>query len=142
MKEIIQYPDLSLKMKSERVLDINDYIKSIALELKYYINLGAPGISAVQLGYPIRFIALRFGNEVIFLVNPEITKRSSQTFTSYEGCLSLTKVGKIAVKRNKIVKVKGTSLEGKPVSYKGRDSFGIAIQHEVDHLDGKLINDN
>lgn len=141
-RSIKQYPDSILQMKSEEIQEINDNIKSIAKDLEEYIKKGPPGMAAVQLGELVRLIGLEFNNEIVFIVNPIITKFSKQTFTSTEGCLSIG-LGDYwyKVKRHKIITVRGKDLEGKEVKYKGRGLFAVAVQHEVDHLEGKLIND-
>lgn len=127
---------------SSKVEDIDDNVKDIAKDMREYLEKGIPGIAAVQLGETIRLIGLQFGKSIIFIVNPIITKSSKQTFDSIEGCLSIG-LGKYQhkVKRHKIITVKGKDLNNSEVKYKGRDIFSVAVQHEIDHLNGKLIND-
>jgi len=111
-------------------------------DMTYYLEKPyCAGLSAVQLGVPIRVIGAKRNYEIIFIVNPEISKHSNQTYRAHEGCLSIG-MGKVlyVVKRYKIVTVKGFDLNGKPVSYKSRDLFGAVLQHELDHLDGITIN--
>lgn len=101
-------------------------------------------IAAPQLGVSSRVIAFfpnhlyaeRDGIEI--LINPEITKaRKFLVFT--ETCLSIP--GKTyKVRRASSVKVKGLNLAGRPVSYKASGLFAQALQHEIDHLNGVLID--
>jgi len=141
MREIVQYPDIVLLKKASAVAAINDYVKSVASDLEYYVNrLGVPGIAAPQVNEPIRLISFQFGIDVISLVNPEITKVSDQTIMSEEQCLSLENVKGILVKRWKFITVVGRLLDGRSKKFDSRDLVGRALQHEIDHLNGVLIN--
>jgi len=140
MKSIIQYPNEILKLKAEPV---NEYtlIDSVIDDMKFYLKRdGSVGLAAPQLGESIRLIGVKYGSEIIFLLNPEIIKVSDKMFPSYEGCLSIDNgQSQFMVKRYKIVKVKALNLQFQLVTYKGRDLFGRVLQHEIDHLDGILI---
>ena len=140
MRSIVKFPDLRLKQTSKEITLPNSNIQSIISDMEYYLKSNAVGMAAIQLGEPIRLIGLRYGVERIFLINPKIVKKSAQTYFSIEGCLSLGE-NKYQVRRHKLIKVKAQTPDGKEVSYKGKDIFGAALQHEIDHLDGKLIND-
>jgi len=142
MREILQIPDLRLYRKSRIIISKEDIPKSLVEDMQYYMKKSCiPGIAAPQLGESIRLISVRSNEDIVFLVNPEIVKRSEQTFPSEEGCLSINR-GKssFVLRRNKIVKVKAKDLNMNEVTYKSRDLLGIALQHEIDHLDGILIN--
>lgn len=141
MRKIIQKPDRILYKVSIPVNCIDSYIKDIAKDMKRYLLLHRfLGISAPQLGELVRLIGIKRNEEILFVVNPIITKLSTQTFRVQEGCCSIGN-GKIPlwVTRYKIVKVAGLNLNGDHITYKGRELFGQVLQHEIDHLDGKLI---
>ena len=143
MRAIIQYPNPLLKEVSEPVRDIDSLVKDVAEEmLDCVAKPGIVGISAIQLGVKLRIIAVCSGVPIL-IINPAVTKASRQTYVSTEGCLSIDHGhSQYLVKRHKLVKVVGLNLLGDRVSYKGgADTFGAALQHEIDHLDGKLIND-
>lgn len=145
---ILQYPDPILLKKSRPVELPSDLpkVKELAEEMVPYVTKeGGFGLAAVQLSVPIRLIGIRYGIEALFLINPEIIWRSGKTYPSYEGCLSI-KFGKecYTVVRDRIVKVRGLRLNqdfepDRVATYKVRDILSRAVQHEVDHLDGKLI---
>lgn len=96
------------------------------------------GISAIQLGYPVRvFLA---GNHAQRFLNPRITSRSSITKADWEGCLSCP--GTTArVRRSHSIVIEYTDEEYKQIkrTFKGFDAR--VIQHEFDHLNGFLITD-
>ena len=143
MRKIIHTPNPILTQVAKPVKTVDGYIKELVVEMRRYLILHRiVGISAPQLGEGVRLIGVKRGQEVIFIVNPIFTKLSTQTFRVQEGCLSIGD-GKIPfwVVRHKIVKVKGFNLDGKYVIYKGRDLFGQVLQHEIDHLNGRLIGD-
>jgi len=99
------------------------------------------GLAAPQVGESLRLIV--GGREQLgwsfAIINPVITKRSSQIYRSREGCLSFP--GEIVVvERHKIVTVEGFDLNWRPVKIRrARDLLGACLQHEIDHLDGVCI---
>lgn len=94
------------------------------------------GLAANQVGILERLIIVG----VLEIINPRITKTSSQTFTSVEGCLSVP--GKrYKIKRHKIVTVEGFDRNWNPLKHKLRGLDAACVQHEIDHLDGITIAD-
>jgi peptide deformylase len=78
--------------------------------------------------------------ESFVLINPEIIKRSEQTLVNEEGCLSVP--GCYAkVDRHTQVTVRALDINGKPFELDGEELLAICIQHELDHLQGKLFVD-
>lgn len=100
------------------------------------------GLAAVQLGVPVRLIMVKSGSLYIFLVNPQVVKASKGVGLREEGCLSFYH-GKerYTFKRPKRVKVRYTNLFGIQRTIKAEGLFARILQHEIDHLDGKLIID-
>jgi len=141
MSVLLQYPNELLSKISEKVLVVDDEVKALIEIMRNSLDSGIPGISAVQLGIPLRIIAVRNGSDILTIINPIITKQSTQMFKSIEGCLSIGR-GKFGyeVLRHKQIKVIGVNEDMRLIVYKGRDAFGRVLQHEIDHLDGILIN--
>jgi len=141
MSILLQYPNELLSKVSKKVLVVDDEIKALIEIMRNSLDSGIPGISAVQLGLLLRIIVVRNGSDILTIINPIITKQSPQMFKSIEGCLSIGR-GKFGyiVPRHKQIKVLGVNADMKPMVYKGRDAFGRVLQHEIDHLDGILIN--
>jgi len=100
------------------------------------------GLAAVQLGVLARLIMVRYGEEYLFLANPEIIKLSPKTTIMREGCLSIGYGREYhPVPRSKRVKVRYMNIEGIQKTVKAEGTTAAALQHEIDHLDGKLIFD-
>ena len=152
MREIVKVPNPVLHKKSEPVGNIDGYIREVAGEMLAYLSgvsrVPCLGLAAVQLGELVRIIAI-MGNmyspdfrQPVIIINPEIVKRSPKMIESREGCLSIGDGTSIyVVKRYKLVKVIGLDLNGQRVAYKERGLPGFALQHEIDHLNGRLILD-
>lgn len=140
MKPILQYPEYEsvLRQRSDAVTK-NDY--ELISDMAEYKG-ECLGLSAVQLGVPVRLIMVKYGPEYIFLVNPEILKLSPQTWPFPEGCLSIKHGRELATfHRPKRVKVRYMDLEGNQRTIKAEGLTARALQHEIDHLEGRLIID-
>ena len=101
----------------------------------------APGIglAANQVGVPLQVAVIELEDRITELVNPEIVKASGEV-VDWEGCLSIP--GFVAeVARAAKVTVKARDRHGKALRVKGEDLFARALQHEIDHLNGKLYID-
>lgn len=101
----------------------------------------APGIglAAPQVGVLIRLILANIGEGLHVLINPKIVKKTgTQTFV--EGCLSVPGV-EAPVDRASFIKVKFMDMKGKPCEMTAEGLLATVIQHETDHLDGKLFID-
>lgn len=103
------------------------------------VELKGVGLSAPQVGYNLRLIIVQMENgEIQEMINPKITEFSDDLVTMEEGCLSIPD-HYIDIARPSIIKVKFQDANGK---YKRWVLDGIEariVQHEVDHLDGKLM---
>ncbi len=96
------------------------------------------GISAIQIGHPIRvFLA---GSPPQVFINPTILERSGYTKVDWEGCLSCPGAH-VRVRRAHSITLKYTDLEGKEIKRKFKGFDARVIQHEFDHLNGFLILD-
>lgn len=143
MKEVVQYPDPVLRRVSEPIKKIDGEVKELASELVRYINTpNCVGLSAVQLGVPIRVFAAKRGGEDIVMVNPEVIKLSQQIYHVSEGCTSIQQgATRYLVVRHKYIKITGLDLNGDRITFKAHGLFGEILQHESDHLEGKLVLD-
>ena len=103
------------------------------------------GLAAPQIGKNIRVIVLSRNNKTLFMINPQITKKSWARETEEEGCLSvLNDKGEIIyapVERHKKVNCIYIDEKGLKQKISGEKLFARAIQHEIDHLDGILFID-
>jgi len=111
----------------------------------------AAGLAAPQIGISKRIIAFRTRGfddkdpehrkeECEILVNPRITQRRGELVLAEEGCLSCPEI-RIEIARYPEIKVRAYDLEGRKVNKRYLDFAARVVQHEMDHLDGKLIVD-
>jgi peptide deformylase len=101
----------------------------------------APGIglAANQVGVPLQVAIIELEDELTEMINPEIVKSSGE-IVDWEGCLSIP--GFVAeIKRSAKVTVKARDRHGKEFRVKGEELFARALQHEIDHLNGRLYID-
>ena len=138
--KILRYPEAILTGVSRPVKRVG-YEERILLDNMLetmYLNQGV-GLAAPQVGVPRRAIVVDVGEGPICLVDPAIVKRSGRE-VGQEGCLSLPET-MVEVKRAAKIIYRGLDREGRPVESEAEGLLGRAIQHEIDHLDGKLIID-
>jgi peptide deformylase len=139
---IVKVPAPVLRTKTKKVRKIDASIAKLIDDMIETMH-DAPGVglAAPQIGVSLRICVIHVpGDEVVTLVNPEIVRRSGQRICDGEGCLSLPGY-KGAVPRAEKVVVKGLNRNGRPVRYHAEELFAEAIEHELDHLDGKLYFD-
>ncbi len=145
MLEILRYPDPTLKKISQPVGAITDdtiHLIRDMVETMY----AAPGIglAAPQVGWLQRIILLDLDYEnprknLITLINPEIHNTEGEIVWE-EGCLSVIDFT-AEVKRAKRVEVVGLDEKEKEVRVEGEGLLAVALQHEIDHINGKLFID-
>jgi peptide deformylase len=146
IRKIIIIPDAQLRLVSAPVASIDKSVRALAddmLETMY----DAPGIglAAIQIGVPQRLITIDLAkkeepkNPMVF-INPEILSSSDETSTYEEGCLSIPEYYE-EVERPASVKVRFTDLKGQLVEMDAEGLMATCIQHEIDHLNGKLFID-
>jgi peptide deformylase len=144
--EIVQYPHPALRYASRPITEIDDSLRA-TIRAMFDLMYAAKGIglAANQVAVPFRFFVLNLtadaeqkDKEQVF-INPEIIKRHSSV-EDEEGCLSIP--GLYAqVRRAKRIRVRAFDLDGNPVEYDAEELFSRAVQHEADHLEGKLFID-
>ena len=156
--EVLKFPDPRLRAKGQRVEKVTCEYKQLAqdmLDLMY--QAGGVGLAAVQVNKAIRLFVAdtktgsdRYREDMgvlesqiqqpLVFFNPEIQHLEGKV-TFKEGCLSFPSYY-AEVKRAEIVEVKAWDIEGRDFSIKTDGLLSICIQHEIDHLDGKLFIDH
>ena len=139
--KIITFPESVLRRKSIPV-ELLKHEDKVLLDnmLETMRASQGVGLAAPQVGILRRIIVLDAGEGVLQLVNPVITAKSGSE-VSEEGCLSMPGT-MVRVKRAKRITYKALDREGKPVEGKAEGLPARVIQHEIDHLDGRLIIDH
>ena len=101
----------------------------------------ALGLAANQVGKHFRMIAIDAPEFQGMMYNPEIIDRSEEIFNFKEGCLSMKGKFIDTNARSKTIKVKWQDKSGEYNEQEFNDLTSVVIQHEIDHLDGKLMSD-
>jgi len=107
---------------------------------KEMIRSGGVGLSGNQVGLDWRVFVAESDNIFFAVFNPKITKFSEEQEELEEGCLSVPKVF-IPLKRSYRVTLEGSDWNGKKIKLKASGVLARILQHETDHLNGKLILD-
>jgi peptide deformylase len=143
----LKYPHPVLRARSKPVSEINEEIRRIINDMTetMYASPNCVGIAAPQVGYPLRMFVMDVSRKMgpkknhglVALINPVIIYSEGEKLTR-EGCLSIPDfLGN--VKRAQIVIVRGLSPEGKEIEILSKGLEAIAVQHEIDHLEGVLF---
>ncbi|WP_077074053.1 peptide deformylase [Mailhella massiliensis] len=151
LRPVLQYPDPLLAKVSEPVAEINDEIRALAQDmLDTLTTVGGVGIAAPQIGVLKRVVIIDVSQEkndpdlpqdFKVFVNPVVTVLDPKGHEENEGCLSVPEL-RAKVKRPRRVALDALDLDGNPVHIEGEGYYGACMQHETDHLDGKLFIDH
>lgn len=135
---------LKTKTKFSNVEKEKENLQKLIEDMKDTLqSIGGLGLAANQLGRDESVCLVKFGEQTITMINPIITGREGETKISIEGCLSLPDISS-KVQRDEIVSVKFTNPDNNWQEEEIRVEFpnSVVVQHEVDHLNGKLMIDN
>lgn len=143
IKQILSFPDPRLRKKALLITEVTDKIRALAddmLETMY----AAPGIglAANQINVQKRIIVMDISEEKespLIFINPEIISKEGEREYE-EGCLSVPEAYEM-VTRADTVRVKALDRNGAPFELDADELLATCIQHEIDHLDGKLFVD-
>lgn len=157
--EVLKFPDPRLRKKGLPVKKVTPELKTLAADmLETMYSFKGIGLAAAQVNQQVRLIVLdtrprengRYKPEEmteleqaviqpLVIFNPTITAKEGKT-TYDEGCLSVPTYFETVERFNKI-SVKGFDIDGNPFAFETDGLLAICIQHEIDHLDGKLFID-
>lgn len=146
IRDILRYPHPTLRQPSREVAEVDDAARRVAADLvdTLYANAGAVGLAAPQIGVSLRIIAVDVSasgarDALRVLINPVVVEASRKKL-GREGCLSFpTYLANI--RRPTRVTVEALGLQGETQRIAARGLEAIALQHEIDHLDGVLLLD-
>ena len=141
---ILEFPDPRLRTVAKPVSEVTDEIRQLVkdmLETMY----AAPGIglAASQVDRHIRLLVLDISEDQSkpqVFINPTFEPISAETKAYDEGCLSIPGFYE-SVERPDLIRVSALDLQGQPQTTEADGLLSVCIQHEVDHLDGKLFVD-
>ena len=147
IKPIITVPNEVLKKISDPIGSIGESEKILVNDLfETMYNSNGIGLAAVQVGILKRILVIDVSTKEeeknpLSFINPVIKKISDETSVYEEGCLSIPDTF-IEIERPKICEVEYIDLDGKLKNIKCDGLLSTCLQHEINHLDGKLIIDN
>jgi peptide deformylase len=138
---ILRYPDPRLHTKAAKVTVVDDAIRQLAADMAETMY-EAPGIglAATQVNQHVQVIVIDVSEDksrLLTFINPELLERSGEC-EGEEGCLSVPGIYE-TVTRSERVKVRALGLDGKPFEMSADGLLAVCIQHEMDHLQGKVF---
>jgi peptide deformylase len=140
---ILTFPDPRLRNHAKPVERIDEEVRRI-VDAMFETMYAAPGIglAATQVNIPKRILVIDVSeehNQPLCFINPEILERSGEEQMD-EGCLSVPGFYE-PVTRAERVRVRALNRDGEPFELEADGLLAVCIQHEIDHLDGKLFVD-
>jgi peptide deformylase len=141
---ILEYPDPRLRTKAAPVERVDAGLVQVIDDM-FETMYAAPGIglAATQVDFHWRLVVMAVREDKskpLVFINPEIIERSG-SLEIEEGCLSVPGVFDTPTVRSEKVRVRALGRDGKPFELEADGLLAICIQHELDHLDGKLFVD-
>ena len=149
LRPILIHPDPRLKKVCDPVPDITDSIRALSQDmLDTMYNAPGIGLAAPQIGVNARLLVMDCAKrddeaappEPMVLINPQIVQSSEELSEYEEGCLSIPDVY-AQVTRPKDVRVSYLDQDGNPQERDFEGIWSVCVQHEIDHLNGKLFID-
>ncbi len=142
--DIVLYPDEGLRDVCQPIPEMTDELDKLIDDM-FYTMYDAPGIglAAPQVAVQQRLIVVDISetkDQPIALLNPEVVK-SAGHITWEEGCLSIPGIY-AKVNRPSEILVRGMDRDGKMIEFEADELLAVCIQHEIDHLNGKLFIDH
>ena len=139
--DLVLAPNATLKKVSRPVTRFGPAVDGIANEMiRVMREHDGIGLAANQVGLTLRIIVADDRSGPRVLVNPIIVERSAEKVVGVEGCLSQPGI-KCAVERYREIAVRYKDVRGLPAFLRTRDLLAMIIQHEIDHLEGRLLTD-
>ncbi|MDR0433376.1 MAG: peptide deformylase [Bifidobacteriaceae bacterium] len=133
--------DPVLRTPCDPIGPIDDSVRSLVADLVETVDQeGRAGLAANQIGVNLRAFSYNIEDEVGYVLNPRIVELSEEDQDGDEGCLSVPGLW-FPCRRAWYARVVGINLDGDEVMVEGTQLMARCLQHEVDHLDGKLYLD-
>lgn len=139
---ILRYPDPRLHTVAQPVAQVDDRIRRLVDDmLQTMYAADGVGLAATQVDVHERVVVMDTSeerNHPLVLINPEIVERSVERVIGDEGCLSVPAIYD-KVERHARVKVRALDREGQPYEFEAEGLASVCVQHELDHLMGKVF---
>ena len=145
--KILTYPDQTLRQPTSALENIDGNVQEMIDQMAATMY-EAPGVglAAIQVGWGKSVLIYDIspadrGRSLQVLINPRIVDQEGEILSENEGCLSVPEF-RADVKRFATIMVEGVDREGRPVRLEADGMLAIVLQHEIDHLNGKLFIDH
>jgi peptide deformylase len=141
--QILEFPDPRLRLRAQPVTQVDTALRTLIDDM-FETMYAAPGIglAATQVNVAKRVLVIDLSenhDQPLALINPEVLERSGVEETE-EGCLSVPGYFDKVTRAEK-VRVRALDRNGKQIEFEAEGLLAVCIQHEIDHLDGKLFVD-
>jgi peptide deformylase len=138
VRDIRRFGDPVLRTVAEPIREIDDGVRALVTDLLDTVAVpGRAGVAANQIGVPLRAFAYNVDGRVGYLLNPDLVEVRGEPTEFDEGCLSVPDLT-FPTRRFPWARSVGTDLDGQEVEVMGEGVLAEALQHEQDHLDGKV----
>ena len=145
--KILTYPDTILRNPTRELDNIDGDVQKMIDQMSETMY-AAPGVglAAIQVGWDRSVLIYDIspsedGGALQVLINPRIVEKEGEILSENEGCLSVPEF-RADVKRYASILVEGVDREGRPLKLEAEGMLAIVLQHEIDHLKGKLFIDH
>jgi peptide deformylase len=148
VRSIVRFPDPRLRERSGEVGEVGDDLRQLVADMTETMTASnGAGLAAIQVGEPVRLFIVdghvaggAEDSPPKVFINPEIVELSDESQTGDEGCLSFPEIF-VPVKRGMRARVRARDLDGNAFEAEGEGLYARALQHETDHLNGRLLID-
>ena len=138
VREIRLFGDPVLRTVCTEIGAIDDGVRALVADLVDSVELpGRAGVAAPQIGVALRAFSYNIDGDIGYVLNPVLVEVRGEPVPTGEGCLSVPGLWHDAL-RHPWARVEGIDLDGEPVVLEGEGLLAQALQHETDHLDGKV----
>lgn len=140
-RQIRLFGDPVLKTVSDTITTVDDGVRGLVEDLiDSVMTPGRAGVAAPQIGVNLRAFSYNVDGNVGYIINPVLAEVSGEPEMVDEGCLSVPGLW-FQTARYPFARVTGTDLDGNEIELSGTGVMAQALQHETDHLEGKLYLD-
>ncbi|MBW2516562.1 MAG: peptide deformylase [Deltaproteobacteria bacterium] len=145
--KILSYPHPTLRQPTDELDRIDETVQKMIDQMAATMYT-APGVglAAIQVGWDKSVLIYDIsppeeGRSLNVLINPRIVDQEGEILSENEGCLSVPEF-RADVKRSASILVEGVDRQGRPLKLEAHGMLAVVLQHEIDHLNGKLFIDH
>ena len=145
LRKILEFPDPRLRTIAKTVKTVDDSIRTLIDDMfETMYEAQGIGLAATQIDVHLRVVVIDLQDdehEPIVMINPEFDTLTKEVDEMQEGCLSVPGIYEV-VRRPEHIRLRALDREGNPYELEATGLLAVCIQHECDHLSGKLFVDH